>query len=425
MADPKFKKTTFSNGLRVITFPMKATGAITLLVLVGTGSKYEKKEISGISHLLEHMAFKGTKNRPHTLDIAQELDKVGGIFNAFTSKEYTGFWVKAGKAHLTLACDVLSDMLFESLFREKEIAKEKRVIFEEINMLKDDPQTYILDLWEKLLYGDQPAGWMISGTKSSVSKISRTDLINYLKKQFTAKNAVVAISGNFKEKEALAKIKKYFAVFKKQKAKSKKPAKEIQQRPQILTKFKKTDQTHLCLGVRAFDLFSKKRYALAVLATLLGGVMSSRLFIEVRERRGLAYYIRTTAQAYTDTGYLVTQAGVDNKRVKTALNVILKEYKKLKEKKIPKLELKKAKENIKGKIYLGLETSDAWASFLASQEILKNKISLPAKECAMIDKVGIDDILKLAKEIFRDEKLNLALIGPFKEKKEFEKLLII
>jgi predicted Zn-dependent peptidase len=392
---------------------------------VGTGSKYEKREINGISHFLEHMVFKGTKNRPNTLDIAKDLDGIGGIYNAFTGKEYTGFWVKVDKAHLNLAFDVLSDMLFNSLFREKAIEKEKRVISEEINMIKDSPQDYILDLWEELLYGDQPAGWMISGTKNSVSKIFRTDLVNYLKKQFTAENAIIVISGNFKEKEVLAKIKKYFAPFKKRKPQSKKLTKEIQVRPQVLTHFKKTDQSHLCLGVRTFDLFNPKRYVLAVLATLLGGVMSSRLFIEVREKRGLAYYIRTTPQLYTDVGYLVTQAGVDNKRVKTAIGVILKEHKKLREKKVSKEELRKAKESIKGKIYLGLETSDDWASFLASQELLRKKIFLPAEECAMIDKVSAEDIIDLAREIFQPEKLNLSLIGPFKNKKEFERLLTI
>lgn len=423
MANQKFKKARLSNGLRVITYPMKATGALTLLVLVGTGSKYETKKINGISHFLEHMAFKGTKKRPNTFDIAQELDRVGGIFNAFTGKEYTGFWIKVGKVHLDLACDVLSDMLFNSLFKEEEIKKEKRVIFEEINMIKDSPQNYVLELWEKLLYGDQPAGWMISGAPKTVAGISRKDLVNYLQKQFTGKNAVVALSGNFQEKTARAKIKKYFAGFAKKEPQSKKPTKEAQKKPQVLTHFKKTDQTHVCVGVRTFGLFDKKRYALAVLSTLLGGVMSSRLFIEVREKRGLAYYIRTSPQFYTDTGYLLTQAGVDNKRVKQALKVILKEYQKLKEKEVSQEELKKAKENIKGKIYLGLETSDAWASFLATQEVLQKKISLPAKECAMIDKVGARDILKLAQEVFQPEKLNLALIGPFKQKKEFEKTL--
>lgn len=424
MASSKFKKRKLKNGLRVITYPMKATGAVTVLVLVGTGSKYETKKVNGISHLLEHMAFKGTQRRPHTLDIAKELDRVGGIYNAFTSKEFTGFWVKVGKNHLSLALDVLSDMLFNSLFQKEEIEKEKKVIFEEINMLKDTPQDYVTELWEKLLYGEQPAGWMISGTKESVSQISRQDLVSYFRRQFTGRNAVVTVAGNFQEKEAICQIKSYFKAFKDKAPKPKRAVKEVQKSPQVLSQFKKTDQTHLCLGVRAFDLFDKRRYPLAVLATLLGGIMSSRLFIEVREKRGLGYYIKTSPQLYTDSGYLVTQAGVDNKRVELALEVILAEYKKLTQEKVAPQELQKAKENIKGKLYLNLETSDAWANFLAGQELLRKKISLPSQECAMIDKVGADDVLRVAREIFRPEKLNLALIGPFKEKQRFEKILV-
>jgi predicted Zn-dependent peptidase len=423
MAGFKFKKTLFSNGLRVITLPLKNTKAVTILILVGTGSKYERKELNGISHLLEHMAFKGTKNRPKAFDIAKELDGVGGVYNAFTGKEYMGFWVKVDKSHLNLACDVLSDMLFNSLFKTKEIEKEKKVIFEEINMTKDDPKSYVVELWEKLLYGDQPAGRTITGSKETVAKISRQDLLEYLESQLTGKSVVIVLAGNFWQGDALSKIRHFFSRFPKKEPAIKEKTREFQKEPQVLLKFKETDQCHLCLGTRTFNLFSPKRYPLAVLSVLLGGIMSSRLFIEVREKRALGYYIYSYPQHYTDTGYLVTQAGVDNKRVKEAIGVILKEYKRVRERKIPQKELKKAKENIKGKIYLSLETSDAWASFLGTQEILKKEISLPDKECAMIDKVTKDDVLKVAQEIFRPEKLNLALIGPFKEKNIFKDLL--
>ncbi len=420
-----FKKTLLSNGLRIITFPVKTTKAVTLLILIKTGSKYEKKEISGISHLLEHMFFKGTKKRPKTLDITKELDGVGGIYNAFTGKEFMGFWVKVSKNHLDLGFDVLSDMLLGSLFEKKEIEKEKKVIFEEINMFQDDPQSYVLELWEKLLYGDQAAGWMISGTKETVAKISRSDLTNYFKKHFTTENIVIALAGNFQEKEISTKIKKFFTGFKKKRPVVKKTTKEIQTKPNLLVNFKKTDQTHLCLGVRTVNLFSPKKYPLAVLSTLLGGIMSSRLFIEIREKRALAYYVQSLSQHYTDTGYLVTQAGTDNQRTEEAISAILKEYKALKEKKVSEQELKKVKENIKGRVHLSLETSNAWANFLATQEILKKEIILPEQKCAMIDKVTSEDVMKTAQEIFQPEKLNLALIGPFKKNKKFEKLLFL
>ncbi len=418
-----YKKTTLKNGLRIITVPLRNTQAITVLILVATGSKYEKKEINGISHFLEHMAFRGTKKRPQTLDIAKELDRVGGLYNAFTGKEFMGFWVKVDSKHFDLATDVLSDMIFNSLFKEKEIGKEKKTIIEEINMYLDTPQSYVLELWEKLLYGNQPAGWMIAGQKETVKRISRKNILDYFRKQFSAENVVVSLAGNFKTKEAVSKIKFFFEKFKKTKTLSKKPVIERQKSPQILLQTKETDQTHLTLGVRAYNIFKPERYPLAVLANLLGGIMSSRLFIEIREKRGMAYYIKTIPENYSDTGYLVTHAGIDNKRTEEAIKIILKEYKNLKEKKVPKEELQKVKDNIKGHLYLGLETSDAWASYLGVQEILKRKISTPAQECKMIDKVSQDDILKVARDIFQPKKLNLALIGPFKDKNQFQKLL--
>ncbi len=418
-----YRKTTLKNGLRIITVPIRGTQTITLLILVATGSKYEKKEINGISHLLEHMAFRGTKKRPQTLDIAKELDRVGGLYNAFTGKEFMGFWVKVDSKHFDLAADVLSDMIFNSLFKEKEIGKEKKAIVEEINMYLDTPQSYVLELWEKLLYREQPAGWMIAGQKEKVKRISRKNILDYFRKQFSAENTVISLAGNFKNREAVSKIKKFFEKAKKTKTLAKKPVIERQKSPQILLQTKETDQTHLTLGVRAYNIFKPERYPLAVLSNLLGGIMSSRLFIEIREKRGMAYYIKTIHENYSDTGYLVTHAGIDNKRTEEAIKIILKEYKNLKEKKVPKEELQKAKDNIKGHLYLGLETSDAWASYLGVQEILKRKISTPAQECKMIDKVSQDDILKVARDIFQPKKLNLALIGPFKDKNQFQKLL--
>ncbi len=418
-----FKKTTLKNGTRLILTPLKDTKAITLLVLVATGSKYESKEVNGISHLLEHMVFKGTKNRPQTSDLAKELDRIGGFFNAFTGKEYMGFWVKVDSKHLNIALDIVSDMLFNSLFKEGEIEKEKKVIFEEINMIKDSPQGHVLNLWEGLLYGDQPSGWLISGEKETVAKISRNNILNYLKNQFVAKNIVISLAGNFGEAKMKKEIEKFFGAFKKEQPLGKKPTKEAQSKPQSLIGFKETDQSHLCLGVRTFDLFSPQRHALAVLSGVLGGGMSSRLFIKVREKQSLAYYIRTFPELYTDSGYLVTHAGVANNRIEEALKIILGEYKDLSTKKVTKEELSKVKEHIKSQINLELETSDSWASFCGGQEILRNEIQSPEQECREIDKITQDDILKLAKEIFRPENLNLALIGPFKEKDKFQNLL--
>ncbi len=419
-------KHTLANGLRIVTVPMKNTKAVTVLVLVGTGSKYETKDINGISHFLEHMFFKGTKKRPDTLAVAETLDMVGGQYNAFTGREYTGYWAKVDSKHLDLALDWVSDIFLNSKLEPQEIERERGVIIEEINMDLDTPIEHISDLWEELLYGNQPAGWPVIGKKEVIAKIKRENFINYLKEHYLAKNAVVIVAGEIKEVKSLElRVKSYFANIKTGKQQFKKRVIEKQTNPRVLIHYKKTDQTHFYLGFRAYDIFDERKYALGLLAIILGGNMSSRLWIAIREREGLAYYIRTVAEAYTDHGYLATYAGIDNNRVEKAIAIILEEYKKIIQEKISEAELKKAKDYIRGNTILGLESSDAVASFVGGQEILTNKILTPEEKFVKIEAVTADDIQKVAKDIFRPEKLNLALIGPFKNKKKFEKLLKI
>jgi len=420
-----FHKTTLKNGLRILTVPQKNAQAVTVLALVGTGSKYEKKEISGISHFLEHMFFKGTKKRPSPLAIAEPLDRVGGIYNAFTSQEMTGYFAKVEASKFELAMDWVSDIFLNSILPLKEIEKEKKVIIEEINMIYDHPMSYIGVLWLKLLYGDQPAGWSIAGTKESVAKINSRKLLEYRLKQYSSENTIVAVAGNFKDKSAVNSVKKYFSKIKTEKPIEKLKVVERQKNPQCLLEEKKTDQTHLHLGVRGFNLFHPRRYIQEVLGAILGGMMSSRLFTEIREKLGLAYYVSTETEEGPDTGFLVTQAGVDNQKVEKAILAILKEYKKMTQKEISQSELKKAKDNIKGKMALLLEPSDAQAFFYAGQEILERKILTQKEIFDKINQVNRADILMTAREIFRPEKLNLALIGPFKDKEKFQKLLKI
>ncbi len=417
------RKITLDNGLRIITVYQKNTQAVTVLVLVGTGSKYETKEINGISHFLEHMYFKGTKKRPSTLAIAEALDRVGGIYNAFTGEEYTGYFAKVAAQHFELALDWVSDIFLNSLLPKKEIEKEKGVIIEEINMYYDHPMSYIGILWPKLLYGDQPAGWEIAGKKETIAKMTREKLLNYMKNQYVASNTIVSIAGKIDEKRAISLVKKYFFKIRIKKPINKAPVVEKQTRPQILLHPRETDQTHLALGVRGYNLFHPQKYTQEILATILGGMMSSRLFDKIRTKLGIAYYIRTEVETNPDTGYLVTLTGIDNKNVDKAIKNILKEYKKISQKKIPEKELKKAKDFLKGKLILELESSEAQASFYAGQELLEKQTLTPKEVFEKIDKVSTNDVLKLAKEIFRPEKLNLALIGPFKEKRSFERIL--
>ncbi len=420
-----FQKNTLLNGLRIITVPVKNTKAVTVLVLVGAGSKYERKEINGISHFLEHMFFKGTKKRPSTLKIAETLDKVGGVYNASTSKEFTGYFAKVGSEHLDLALDWVSDIFLNSKIESRELEKEKGVIIEELNMYLDTPVKYIGDLWEELLYKDQPAGWRIIGEKENILRFKRKDFLNYLKNHYSALNTVVCVAGNFEQKNILPKVKKYFKKIRKRAPVGKIEVKEIQESPAHLLHFKKTDQTHLCLGVRGYNLFSPERYAQQLLSTILGGNMSSRLFIKIRERRGLAYYIQTGSEFYTDSGYLVTQTGIPHKEVFKVVNLILEEYKNIRDKKISKEELQKAKDYIKGNLILGLESSDALASFYAFQELLTGKILTLKEKFEMIDKVDREDVKNVAEELFQPKNLNLALIGPHKDAQSFKKILKI
>jgi len=421
----KYKKTVLENGLRVITVPMENANSVTVLILVGTGSKYETKDINGISHFLEHMFFKGTTKRPNTLKISETLDSVGGEYNAFTSKEVTGYYAKVDKKHSDVALDWISDIFLNSKFDEKEMEREKTVIIEEANMYLDTPTAYIGDLWEKLLYGDQPAGWRVIGEKENILSFNRKKVLDYYNAHYSPSNTIVCVSGAVDAELIEQKIKNYFGKVKDSLAIQKIKAKDTQKEPNVLLHYKKTDQTHFCLGVRAYNLFDKRKYALALLSVILGGNMSSRLFIKVRERNGLAYSIHTSTDTATDTGYLVTQAGIDHKNLEKATKLILEEYKNLKDKKITEKELQKAKDYLKGVTSLSLDSSDSQASFYGLQELLEKNILSPEEKFEMIDKVSVNDINNIAGDIFAPEKLNLAVIGPVEEKDadKFKKLL--
>ncbi len=420
-----YKKTTLENGLTILTVPRHETKAVTVLILVGTGSKYENKDNNGISHFLEHMFFKGTQIRPNTMAISDPLDRAGGIFNAFTGEEYTGYWAKVESSQFDLALDVVSDIFLNSKLEQAEIDKERGVIVEEINMYYDNPMSHVQLIWEKLLYGDQPAGWDIAGPKENILKFQRSDFADYMASQYVAKNTIVCVAGNIDEEEAIEKVKKYLANIRTGDYQDKLAVIEKQSEPQMEIKYKDTDQTHLLLGFRGVSLLSDDEYKQKILATILGGMMSSRMFMSVREKQGLTYYISTASDTFTDSGYVVTRAGVDNKRVYLAIKAILEEYKKIADEGVPEEELKKAKENIKGKMALTFEASDVEASFYGMQLLLEKKIKTPEEIYAEIDKVDAVDIANFAKQIFTNDKLNLALVGPFKDQEEFKQILKI
>lgn len=418
-----YKKTILENGLRLITVPMKDNPTVTVFVLAEVGSKYENKDNNGISHFLEHMCFKGTTNRPLNSDISTELDNIGSRYNAFTSQEFTGYYAKAQYQHVDTLLDVISDMYLNPLFDEKEIEKEKGVIIEEINMREDLPQAKVQNLITELVYGDQPAGWDIAGSKENIRRISRQDFIDYRNKFYTAPATTVVIAGNFDEGIMIEKVRQIFSIMPKVVKGIKEKVREDQKKPALVLFKKETDQSHLVLAVRTFNVYDKRHKVLDVLVGVLDAGMSSRLFKKLRDEMGVCYYVSAGQDSSTDHGLFSVSAGVDNKRVKEVVSVILGELSKLKTELVPEAELRKVKQNLIGTMYLGLESSDSLAKFYGGQEIINDKIKTPAEIKADIESVSAEEIKALACEIFVDQGLNLALVGRFDEKGELEKIL--
>lgn len=419
-----FQKAHLSNGLRVITVPMAGVKTVTVLVMVATGSRYETPEISGISHFIEHMPSKGTKKRPTSLALSSLIDSIGGATNAFTGKEYTGFYIKAAAEHLELLLDVLADEFLNPLFRKEDIENERGVIIEEINMYEDQPQARVGEVFEELLYQGSPLSRRISGEKETVSKITREQMLDFRHKMYHSGSSVIGVAGSMPP-AVKDLVEKYFGAVPKGQGNSFLSADDSQERPKTAVYFKKTDQAHLCVGVRAYPLGHPDRYVLAVLGNILGGNMSSRLFIEVREKKGLAYYISTGAEEYHDSGYLVTQAGLRLSAVDEAVKIILREYVAMGAKAVSASELARAKEFFKGRMVLRLEDSFNVVSMYTSQEVLEKKIETPEEILAQVEKVTAEDIKRVAADIFVNEKLNLAIVGPFKEEGKFSKILTI
>jgi len=418
----KYKITRLSNKIPLIVVPIKGAQTITALVVVKTGSKYEDRKNNGISHFLEHMFFKGTKKRPNTLALSSELDSLGGEYNAFTGKEFTGYWVKVASAKIKYALDIVSDMLLNSQFSEEEIERERGVIIEELNMYEDNPLMHIEDVFESGLYGDTPAGWETIGTKENIQNLKRKDFISYLNSQYGSSNTFIILAGGVKENDKKMAMK-MFSDFRKNIVKEKLPVKENQKKPEIKIAYKKNDQLNLSLGVRAYPTDHADEFKVKLLSIILGGSMSSRLFISLRERNGLAYYVRTMAETYSDSGYLTTQAGVPADKVKAAIKIILNEYKKISEEAVSAKELERAKDLIQGKMLLQMESSDNLANWYARQVILRRKILTPGELIKEIKKITAADLQKTAKRIFINSQLNLAIIGPVKSGDELKKIL--
>lgn len=413
---------TLPNGLRVLLQPLASTKAVTALILVGAGSRYEEKKINGIAHFLEHMFFKGAVKYPNAKAVSETIDGVGGDFNAFTGKEYVGYYVKLAGEHVNTALDLLSDMLLHAKFDSVEIDKERGVIMEEYNMYQDTPMYQVGWNFERLLYGDQPMGWDQVGTKELIMGVTQADFRKYQTDLYTPENTVITIAGAIDPDAVLKKIQALFQFPERKKAYNWKPLKKYVSEKVHLVE-KKTEQAHVVIGFPAYPEAHPDHYVLKVLATVLGGNMSSRMFLGVREKLGLSYYISTSTDDYQDSGVLSTRAGVDVKRVDLAIEAICKEYGLIRGEKIPAAELTKAKEFIKGKLILRLEDSEEYAHLLGKQALMHGTAETPAEVMQKVDAVTIEDLARVSADVLKPENLHLALIGPYSDAAHFESLL--
>ncbi len=421
----QFNKTTLENGLRILTVPMPGALTTTVSVLVEAGSEYETKKINGLSHFLEHMCFKGTLKRPKAIDISRELDGIGAVYNAFTSTEVTGYYAKAEAGHLDKILDIVSDIYLNPVFDPAEIDKERGVIIEEINMYEDMPMDKVHSVFTKLVYGDQPAGWDIAGEKDVINRVKQEDFIKYRNSRYIASQTLVIVAGNFEETSVIEKVKTLFFGIKLGDKFPKLATIESQSLPAVLVNHKESDQTHIILGVRAFNIFDDRRFTLEVLSDILGGGMSSRLFVKVREELGAAYYVRSNSQLSLDHGYFSASAGVANDKLEIVLAAIISEFKNLRDNLVSETELEIAKNHLVGNMMVGLETSDDISRFYGGEEIITGHILSPQELERKLKAVTAEEIRNLAKDIFKTSGLNLAIIGPVKNEEPLRRLLTL
>lgn len=420
----KFQTHILRNGLRVVLAPVAGAETVTVMVMSGTGSRFESKKENGMAHFLEHMVFKGTKKRPTAKIIAEELDGVGGMFNAFTSKDHTAYYAKIDKRHFQTAFNVVSDIFLNATLPSKEIERERGTIIEEINMYEDMPMRSVWDEYDQLLFGtDHPLGRTILGPKKNIRSFTRKEFADYFKRNYVAENSVVCIAGAFSKTKALRAARKTFENMRVGEVPEYAPYEHAQDAPRVHIKHKKTDQTHFMLGVPSYPNHHKDELVPEVIAAILGGGMSSRLFTEVRERRGLAYYVAAENDKYSDTGSLYMRAGVRNDSLLKAVGMTIKEVRKLTKTKVSAKELKKAKEYVKGTTALSLEATDSLARFAGYSTVVRGELKGLEYFNKAIDTVTAAQVQCVAKDLFTTKHLNLTVIGPHSDTKELVSLL--
>ncbi len=419
----KPSKTTLPNGVRVIVVPAHDNPSTTVVVACETGSNYESKKENGLSHFLEHMLFKGTATRPSAMTVSSELDTVGAESNAMTSNELTLYYAKAQKKHWKKLLEVVSDIYLNPAFPAADLEKERGVILQEISMYKDLPHQHVWDLLAKLLYGDTPAGRSIAGPAENIKKFTRTDFLTYHGKHYVASKTIVAISGDVTEKAVMTEVKKIFGALPKAPKKQAERLKERQKIPGFVLEKRQSDQTHMVLALRGYKVKDKMVPAASMLMGILGSGMSSRLFQRLREEMGACYYVSASHSASTDRGLASIAVGIEQKRAVEVVKALVAECKRLTYEKVSEQELQKVKDYKVSHLYMGLETTDALAGYYISSEVTHGSIRKPEEREKELRAVTAEAIMKVAQDLFKDDKLNLAVVGPLADQKGVKKAL--
>ena len=418
-----YERTVLDNGLRIVSSPMPHTRSVCIALFIGTGSRYETEEQAGISHFIEHLCFKGTERRPTAREISETIDGTCGVLNGMTDKELTVYSAKVARPHFALALDLLMDMLRNSRFDETDIENERKIIIEEVNMYMDSPQGRVDMLMDEAIWPDQPLGRDVAGSKESVANIDRTMIIEYLLKHYLPGNTVVAVAGDISHNEVVGAVSEILGDWRSEAPVPWLPADNTQDSLRFVAEQRQTEPANLCLAVRGIAHGHPDRFVLDLLNLILGEGMSSRLFLEIRERLGLAYDVHSHTSHFHDSGSVNIYAGVDPKRLEDAVEAILKELIKLKEDPVSETEITKVKELGKGRLMLRMEETRSVAGWTGSQELLTNRILTVDEVVSRLDAVTSEDLQRTAQELFRTDKLCFALVGPSRKEKRLKKLL--
>jgi predicted Zn-dependent peptidase len=415
---PKHFRHELAGGARLLTAELPDRASVSVVLMLAVGSRYEEDRIGGVSHFVEHLFFKGTSRRPTPKDIAEAIEGVGGVINASTDKEVTVYWTRVPADRVELATDVLFDIVSSSRLEPQDVERERMVILEELKMYLDQPQDYVHSLFEQIMWPEHPLGRDIIGTVESVSSTTREELVDYIAGHYRLPKLVIGLAGALDSGAAERIVSSRLALPGNGSGPSYLPAPGPLERPVVLLHKKDTEQAHICLGTRAVSYLDDDRYALDLLNTILGEGMSSRLFLEIRERRGLAYDVHSYSTKHSDGGYFAVYLGVDPKKAEEAVDAVLAELRMIAEQPVPEDELTKAREFTKGRMRLGLEGTNSLASWLCQQELLMDHIRTVDEVIARYQAVTVADVQAMAKRVLA-QPLQMALIGPFRSDAAF------